>query len=203
MSKAIGLIETKGLVAAIEALDAALKAANVTLQSKELTDGGWVMITVTGDVGSVTAAIEAGGAAAKRVGQLITAHVIPRLSDEVFAIVTPAMPDQTVNAVNLPIVEPLTEPVAEPVAEPVTEPVTEPLAEPEKDAAEVKNSTVNFKNKNYQVFAKGGIDRLKVVQLRQLVRQLNLDTIDRSLIKFANKEQLIKAIRDHMKGGHL
>lgn len=184
MSKAIGLIETNGLVAAIEALDAALKAANVTLQSKELTDGGWVMITVTGDVGSVSAAIEAASAAADRVGQLISAHVIPRLSDEVFAIVAPVMLEKT--AVEKTVVE-----------------VKD--SEDEKEAivkVQSENSSVNFKNKNYDVFAKGDLDRMKVIQLRQLARQLNLHTIERSLIKFANKEELIKAIRDHMKGGN-
>ena len=196
MSKAIGLIETKGLVAAIEALDAALKAANVTLQSKEWTDGGWVMITVTGDVGSVTAAIDAGSAAAKRVGQLISAHVIPRLSDEVFAIVAPVMTEKETIVSEKEIRE-------QAISETIVNETNESLKAFTKDAVEVKNVTVNFKNKNYTVFAKGGIDRLKVVQLRQLARQLNLDTIDRSLIKFANKEQLIKAIRDHMKGGDL
>ncbi len=82
-NKAIGLIETKGLVGAVEALDACLKAANVTMVSKEKSTGGLITIVVTGDVGAVKAAIEAGADASKRVGTMISAHVIPRISDEV------------------------------------------------------------------------------------------------------------------------
>ncbi|GAB6106658.1 BMC domain-containing protein [Fusibacter bizertensis] len=184
MSKAIGLIETNGLVAAIEALDAALKAANVTLQSKELTDGGWVMMTVTGDVGSVTAAIDAASAAADRVGQLISAHVIPRLSDEVFALVAPVIQ-------------------AKPV---VTKEVIDVKEADEEPEAEIEVLVVKSEKKEVDAlesFAKDDLEHMKVIQLRQLARQLNLHTIERSLIKFANKEELIKAIRDHMKGGNL
>lgn len=83
---AIGLIETKGLVGAVEALDACLKAANVKLVSKEKSTGGLITIMVTGDVGAVKAAIEAGCSAASRVGDVVSAHVIPRISDEVFRV---------------------------------------------------------------------------------------------------------------------
>ena len=76
--KALGMIETRGLVAAIEAADAMVKAANVTLTNKEHIGGGLVTVMVRGDVGAVKAAVEAGGAAAKRVGELISVHVIPR-----------------------------------------------------------------------------------------------------------------------------
>ena len=80
---ALGMIETKGLVAAIEAADAALKAANVTLVGKELVGGGLVTVMVRGDVGAVKAATDAGAAAADRVGELISVHVIPRPHSEV------------------------------------------------------------------------------------------------------------------------
>ena len=76
--KALGMIETRGLVASIEAADAMVKAANVTLQCKEHVGGGLVTVMVRGDVGAVKAAVEAGGAAAKRVGELVSVHVIPR-----------------------------------------------------------------------------------------------------------------------------
>jgi len=75
---ALGMIETKGLVAAIEASDAMVKAANVTLVGKELVGGGLVTVMVRGDVGAVKAATDAGAAAAQRVGELISVHVIPR-----------------------------------------------------------------------------------------------------------------------------
>lgn len=80
--KALGMIETRGLVASIEAADAMVKAANVTLQCKEHVGGGLVTIMVRGDVGAVKAATDAGAAAAERVGTLISVHVIPRPHEE-------------------------------------------------------------------------------------------------------------------------
>lgn len=75
---AIGLIETRGLVGAIEAADAMVKAANVKLIGQERIGGGLVTVIVKGDVGAVKAAVDAGAAAAKRVGELLSVHVIPR-----------------------------------------------------------------------------------------------------------------------------
>lgn len=80
---ALGMIETKGLVAAVEAADAMVKAANVALVGKELVGGGLVTVMVRGDVGAVKAATDAGAAAADRVGELISVHVIPRPHSEV------------------------------------------------------------------------------------------------------------------------
>ncbi len=78
MQKAIGLIETRGLVGSVEAADAMVKAANVTLMGQERIGGGLVTVIVKGDVGAVKAAVDAGAAAAKRVGELLSVHVIPR-----------------------------------------------------------------------------------------------------------------------------
>ena len=75
---ALGMIETRGLVGAIEAADAMVKAANVTLIGKEQIGGGYVTVMVRGDVGAVKAATDAGAAAAGRVGDLVSVHVIPR-----------------------------------------------------------------------------------------------------------------------------
>jgi len=75
---ALGMIETKGLVGAIEAADAMVKAANVKLIGKETIGGGYVTVMVRGDVGAVKAATDAGAAAAQRVGELVSVHVIPR-----------------------------------------------------------------------------------------------------------------------------
>ena len=83
---ALGMIETKGLVAAIEAADAMVKAANVTLIGKEMVGGGLVTVLVRGDVGAVKAATDAGAAAADRIGQLVSVHVIPRPHSDVEAI---------------------------------------------------------------------------------------------------------------------
>jgi microcompartment protein CcmL/EutN len=78
MPKALGLVETRGLVAAIEAADAMVKAANVKLIGKEVTKAALITIKVTGDVAAVKAAVEAGAEAAKRVGELVSVHVIPQ-----------------------------------------------------------------------------------------------------------------------------
>jgi ethanolamine utilization protein EutM len=73
---ALGMVETRGLVGAIEAADAMVKAANVVLIGSEYVGGGYVTVMVRGDVGAVKAATDAGGAAAKRVGELVSVHVI-------------------------------------------------------------------------------------------------------------------------------
>ncbi|XMB68112.1 BMC domain-containing protein [Mycoplasmatota bacterium zrk1] len=83
MKEALGLIETKGLVGAIEAADAMVKAANVTLIGKEQIGHGLVTVMVRGDVGAVKAATEAGSDAARRVGELVSVHVIPRPHSDV------------------------------------------------------------------------------------------------------------------------
>jgi len=82
-SDALGLIETRGLIGAIEAADAMVKAALVTLTAKEYIGAGYVTVMVRGDVGSVKAATDAGAAAARRVGELVSVHVIPRPHAEV------------------------------------------------------------------------------------------------------------------------
>ena len=78
MNDAIGLLETKGLVALIEATDAMAKAANVEIVAKVAIGGGFVTTVVRGDVGSVRAAVEAGANAATQVGELVASHIIPR-----------------------------------------------------------------------------------------------------------------------------
>ena len=88
---ALGMIETKGLVASIEAADAMVKAASVHLVGKVHVGGGIVTVLVRGDVGAVKAATDAGAAAAQRVGELKSVHVIPRPHNELEAIL-PKMP---------------------------------------------------------------------------------------------------------------
>ncbi|MGF0039745.1 BMC domain-containing protein [Peptoniphilaceae bacterium SGI.131] len=86
MMDALGMIETKGLVGSIEAADAMVKAANVTLVGKQFVGGGLVTVLVRGDVGAVKAATDAGAAAAQRVGELVSVHVIPRPDSSIEAI---------------------------------------------------------------------------------------------------------------------
>ncbi|PKN90622.1 MAG: ethanolamine utilization microcompartment protein EutM [Chloroflexi bacterium HGW-Chloroflexi-4] len=75
---ALGMVETRGLIGAVEAADAMVKAANVSLIGSEYVGGGYVTVMVRGDVGAVKAATDAGAAAAKRIGELVSVHVIPR-----------------------------------------------------------------------------------------------------------------------------
>jgi len=81
--EALGMVETRGLVGAIEAADAMVKAAKVVLLGKQQVGGGLVTVMVRGDVGAVKAATDSGAAAARRVGELISVHVIPRPHEEV------------------------------------------------------------------------------------------------------------------------
>ena len=89
-SNALGMVETKGLVGSIEAADAMVKAAMVDLWGKEKVTAGFVTFFVSGEVGAVKAATDAGAAAARRVGELVSVHVIPRPHDQL-AIVLPEM----------------------------------------------------------------------------------------------------------------
>ncbi len=83
MHQAIGLVETKGLVPLVEATDAMAKAANIKVEKRVDLGGGFVTTVVSGDVGSVRAAVEAGAAAASQVGELVSSHIIARPSDGV------------------------------------------------------------------------------------------------------------------------
>jgi ethanolamine utilization protein EutM len=88
---ALGMIETKGLIGSVEAADAMVKTANVVLVGKEYIGQGYVTVLVRGDVGAVKAATDAGAAAARRVGELVAVHVIPRPHAEVERILPKAV----------------------------------------------------------------------------------------------------------------
>lgn len=177
MGKSIGIIETYGAVGCYVAADTALKAASVNMISKELVSAGLVTVTLEGDVGSVYAAVEAAVEAVKRLEIAVTGHVIPRLSDEVMDMIEPKKDESKLANLN-------------------DEPIKNESKSPELNV----NETVRFEDKDYFVFKKGGIDRLKVVQLRRLARELQIDSMDRGKIKFANKSELLSAIRKS-KGG--
>jgi ethanolamine utilization protein EutM len=93
MSNALGMIETKGYVAALAAADAMVKAANVTIVSREQVGDGLVAVVIQGDVGAVKAATDAGAAAAQRVGDLVSVHVIPRPHGDVEFILPAQNPE--------------------------------------------------------------------------------------------------------------
>lgn len=101
---ALGLIETRGLVGAIEAADAMVKAADVELIGKERADAGLMTVKIKGDVAAVRAAVDAGAAAAQRVGELVSAHVIPRPDDGTEILIYP--PPWQTREKSLPAVSP-------------------------------------------------------------------------------------------------
>ena len=95
MQQALGLLETKGLVGAIEGADAMAKAAEIRILNKELVEGGLVVIKIIGDVAAVKAAVDAGAAAAEKVGELLGSHIIPRPDQQIDAILNDQIPPVT------------------------------------------------------------------------------------------------------------
>ncbi len=169
--KALGMIETQGLVASIEAADAMVKAANVELFSKECVGGGLVTVMVRGDVGAVKAATDAGAAAAEKVGRLVSVHVIPRPHEEVEWILEPV---PTQKAPQNPPQEAAPTPPPPKTGEP----------EPKKKAPEPPEDE---------------LAGMSVVKLRVLARELGLTSMTRREIRFGKKEELIEAIRQFQK----
>lgn len=197
---ALGMIETKGLVGSIEAADAMLKAANVELACKTHVGGGLVTVMVRGDVGAVKAAVDAGAAAAERVGELVSVHVIPRPADEVEHIIDPLVPDPPEPAPD-PVPEPEAEEEAEPEAEP--EPESEPQPEPEPEHEPAEESPEEEEDPEEEAEARAAeleslteesMQHMTVARLRAVARALGKTGMSRREIRFAKKEELIARI---------
>lgn len=198
--KALGMIETKGLVAAIEAADAMVKAANVSLQCKEHVGGGLVTVMVRGDVGAVKAATDAGAAAAERVGTLISVHVIPRPHGEVEEILDGPPEPQSPPAApaspkpSQPEPEP-PKPAPQPKAE-EPKPAPQPKPEAPKPAPQPKPAEpAKAKAPEVDVPTDEELEAMPVVQLRVLARSLNVEGMSRREIRDAKKDQLLTEIR--------
>lgn len=176
---ALGLIETAGLVAAIEACDAAAKAAAVDISSAEVTDGTLVTIKFEGELAAVQAAAEAGAAAAQRVGELIAVHVIPR-PDELLGTILP--PGTFISKYR-------TTPPGGPGANPVKDPGEVTSDDGGKDAPEIDPE-------RYFDITDEKLDAMTVAELRQFARKLpKLDMKGRE-ISHASKTQLIENIKE-------
>lgn len=223
--QALGMIETRGLVASIEAADAMLKAANVTLQCREYTGGGLVTVMVRGDVGAVKAATDAGAAAAGRVGELISVHVIPRPHGDVEQILDHVHPEEPDDGPKGPDGSPdgpddrPEEPKDQP-EEPVESP-EEPEQQPEKpdghpeEPVEEQNGASGEKpgapDPKPEETAKSSdsvdekpetsfisldeIGSRGVIELRSLARKLGIDTLTREQIRSARKDVLLDSIK--------
>lgn len=168
--EAIGMVETKGLVASVEAADAMIKAANVSLLCKDRAGGGLVTIIVTGDVGAVKASVDAGAAAAERVGELVSVHVIPRPAGDVGVMLSQKR-----------------------AAAPVP-PKSPEMCPPEENGSEQDEGDIH--NGNGEPAPRLPFDELEnmpVVQLRSLLRRQKYNDVPSGDIRYMNKESLLKA----------
>ena len=219
--KALGMIETRGLVAAIEAADAMVKAANVTLTCKEQIGGGLVTVMVRGDVGAVKAATDAGAAAAERVGELISVHVIPRPHQELEPMLAgpdekqgepdtslktepeeETKPQETEEKPEMPL-----ETKEEPEAPQITEEAEAPQEteeaevpqeterEPEQETQEEPGTEEDSPMEEYTEEILAG---MSVVKLRDVARKLKVDNMSKRDIRFAKKQELLEKIADFL-----
>lgn len=202
MLPALGLIETKGLVGAIEAADAMCKAANVKLISKEKVTGALMVVKVEGEVAAVKSAVDAGAAAAQRVGELVSAHVIPRPDDQIESIMyeTDAEDDSTQKSSpgNKPSKTQESNPVQSeeiieenPIEEelPADEVVIEDEAGDEKIESESDESEITDSEEIPPIWA---LQKLNVHELRKLARSVEDFPIKGRDISKANRSELIE-----------
>jgi microcompartment protein CcmL/EutN len=162
---ALGMVETRGLVGSIEAADVMVKTANVALLGTEYVRNGLVTVQVIGEVAAVKAAVEAGAAAAQRVGQLVSTHVIPRPSDEIESILKQRTP--------------------------VSPSPASLTAEVQPDVPEGEEEEFDFIASNDDAEYKSQLDAMTVHQLRTLARNTDGLSIQGREISMANKDVLI------------
>lgn len=197
MSKALGLIEVNGYIAAIEAADTALKAANVTLLGVEKVTAGIVTVKVTGDVGAVKAAVEAAEVSTQSLGLLRNVHVIARVHDDVLKII-PEMNTKTEDTLkkdtnDLKCINNIDS--KEEKSEVITE---EERRETEEITCDKESQEENIKSNELE---KKDYSSMKVEELRKLVRSLKIPDITNKQIKFAKKDVLIDIITKYYEEG--
>lgn len=197
MSKALGLIEVNGYIAAIEAADTALKAANVTLLGVEKVTAGIVTVKVTGDVGAVKAAVEAAEVSTQSLGLLRNVHVIARVHDDVLKII-PEMNAKTEDTLkqdinDLKCINNIDS--KEEKSEVITK---EERRETEEITCDKESQEENIKSNELE---KKDYSSMKVEELRKLVRSLKIPDITNKQIKFAKKDVLIDIITKYYEEG--
>ena len=178
--QALGMIEVYGYLTAVEALDSALKAANVSRLGVEKVRGGLVTVLVEGDVGAVKAAMDASAAAAERVGTVISVHVIPRPADDVTRMLKGGKEPE----------EP-TPPEPEKLSEPEISSEPDTLSEPESEAVKAEEGEKAPQDVTVEEMQTMGVDAL-----RRLARALEIKNMTRAEIRFAKKQELIQKITE-------
>ncbi|MGN0628532.1 MAG: BMC domain-containing protein [Oscillospiraceae bacterium] len=187
---ALGMLETYGLIAAIEGLDAAVKAANVTLCGFKYVTGGLVTFFVTGDVGATKAAISAGQIAADRVGKVISAHVIPRPAESTTIIASPT--ERPAGRRRGTGIHKREFPAKAPVkSEPLEKAKVESVPENAPEKVEDVKPAVETETKGY---TEEQLRAIKTTDLRKLARDIPNIGLTKIEIRDAKKEPLIEAI---------
>lgn len=199
------------MVAAVEAADACVKAANVRLHACTLVKGGLVTIEILGDVGAVKAAVDAGVAAASRVGEVISCHVIPRPHEEVADMQGfGRKPEPEPEPDPEPNPEPDPEPEPEPEPQPDPEPEPEPVPEPGPQAPAQEQAEGGAQEDDERCLAElrrllpemaeltrvTSLSGLSVANLRRVARALPTISLTRAQIRDGAKDQILKAIRE-------
>lgn len=207
--EALGMIETKGLLASIESADAMLKAAEVRLLERTFVGGGLVTITVTGDVAAVKASVDAGAAAVTRIGEdlLVSQHVIPRPHSELSDTILPPEPiserrkkHQEEEAEPEPDVELRETSESEAETDPVlaSESDAENDAELKTDVAEMHKADMDRLVENTGLDkAIETIEKCRVVKLRNLAREYEDFGITGRMVSKANKTELLEEFRKY------
>lgn len=194
---ALGLIEVRGYVGAIEAADAALKAANVTLQNIEKIRGGLVTIMVIGDVGAVKAAVEAGAEAAAKCSTILSSHVIARVHEETEQILI-----QPRRKAALPDVEDQSQLVMEELEETIETEEIGSVKEEFHPTIEEAELITQQQEKLVEKSSEPDINNLEgltVEELRKLARSCHIKNIKPSQIKYGRKEFLLEILTNHLK----
>lgn len=215
--KALGMIEVYGYLTAVEALDSALKAANVSLLDVVCVKGGLVTVLVTGDVGATKAAMDASVAAAERVGRVVSVHVIPRPAGDVARMLgegpsappaaPPPEPAQAVPEATQIAPEPAQNaPEATQIAPEPTQnapEATQIAPEPTQNAPEAAQD-LDEEDESLDSLPQEPVDPatltpdilfgMKVLELRALARHLGVTSMTRREIRFAKKEELVAEI---------
>ncbi len=193
--QALGMIEVYGYLTAVEALDSALKAANVSRLGVEKVRGGLVTVLVEGDVGAVKAAMDASAAAAERVGTVISVHVIPRPADDVTRMLKGGKEPEEPTPPTSPEPEEPSEPEISSEPDTLSEPEApvepEAPAEPESEPAKAEEAEKAPQDVTVEEMQTMGVDAL-----RRLARALEIKNMTRAEIRFAKKQELIQKITE-------
>jgi len=211
--RALGMVETRGLIASIEAADAMVKAAKVQLLGKEKIQGGLVTILIEGETAAVKSAIDAGAAAAQRIGELVSIHIIPRPDDQIDKIVLRNTPIKTIRNKQELIPEEKSEPIPErksersrkqiqikedessEIPEPVFKSSSSSTIERLKEEAFGGTATIEksgkTKSKREFKFSMAELEVMNVHQLRRFARDIESFPIKGREISRANRGELL------------